>query len=94
MAYVDNHSQRISSHDQAEESPAIAEPVVVPSVFITGGIIEVTDSCVRFVGWEQLPDLNNGEMVERRISARLVMSNEVARDLVANWRNALTKGGH
>lgn len=93
MAHIEKQPAAISNCGRTEQEPELTEPVIVNSVFITGGIVEATNTCVRFVGWEQLPSINN-EMVERRIAVRLVMSSDVARDLVTNWRNAMTRGGH
>lgn len=93
MDIAGNIRAAVTNCGKAEEPAPVTEPTIVPTAFITGGIVEVTDTCVRFIGWEQLPSIG-GEMVERRIAVRLAMSNDCARDLVANWRNALTRGGH
>jgi hypothetical protein len=78
---------------EAQERPPITEPVIVNSVFITGMAVEVADSAVRIVGWEQTTDIGNGEM-ERRIVTRLAMSNDTARQFSAILREMLTGGGH
>jgi hypothetical protein len=94
MAYIDNHLQAISSHDQAQEQAPICEPVIVPTALVTGFAIETAgDGCVRIVGWEKLPDIGD-EMVERRVVTRLVMSNNTAREFAATMRSALAIGGN
>lgn len=93
MALIENDLPAFSNCGRAAEPSPVTEPVIVNSVFITGGAIEVTDSCVRIVGWEQQPAMS-GEMVERRIVARLAMSNGVAREIVAALRRGLAKDGH
>jgi hypothetical protein len=61
---------------------------------LAGMAIEVAGTSVRFVGWEQTTDFGNGDMGERRIVARMAMSNDTARQLSALLRNMLTQGGH
>lgn len=94
MDIAGNIQASIANCGRTEQRAPITEPVVVATTFITGGTIEVSDTCVRFVAWEKLPRVEGDEMVERRIVARLVMSTDVARELVTNWRKALEKGGH
>jgi hypothetical protein len=95
MAYIENPLQRISSHEQAQEQPiAITEPVIVKSAFITGGAFEITESTVRWIGWEEIPRVDGDEMAERRIMARVVMTNNTAREFCTLLRKALTRDGH
>lgn len=82
-------------HDKGEAQvlAPITEPIVINSVFITGGVIEVTDTCLRLVCWEQTIGLC-GESAERRIVMRIAMSTTTARDIAAGLRKTLAKGGH
>lgn len=92
MAYIDNHRTGVSSHEQAQALPELIEPAIVTSVFITGGMFEITDTCVRLVGWEQVS--SSGGEPERRIVTRMVMSDSTARELMGALRRALEKGGN
>ncbi|WP_119273110.1 hypothetical protein [Taklimakanibacter deserti] len=78
---------------EPEELPPLIEALVVSTCFITGGALEVTDTCVRLVGWETLPIIEGGAG-ERRVITRIAMSTDTARDLMAGLRSALAKGGH
>lgn len=70
-------------HDQ---SP-LTEPVVALDIFATGVIIEPVNGEVRLTAWVEVSG-------ERRIVARLVLPNTVARALLRDLRKALAKGGH
>jgi len=48
---------------------------------------------VRLIGWEAIPEIE-GQMGERCIVSRIVMSTDTAREIVSILRNALTRGGH
>jgi hypothetical protein len=72
---------------EAQELPPTTEPAIVNSVFITGMAVEVADTSVRTVGWEQTTDFGGGEMAERRIVIRVAMSDDTAQsDPVATLR--------
>lgn len=93
MTYIDNHLQRVSSHEQAEGQAPLTEPEIVSSDFVTGGCFEVSTSTVRFTFWEEIQNIN-GEMAERRTNTRIVMTNDTAREIMVALRRALTRDGH
>lgn len=69
------------ANERNGNKPRFSEPTVFSSLFMTGFEVEVTHGFVRIVGWEELP-LVGYDGPERRIIARIVMSNEAARDLI------------
>lgn len=73
--------------------PPLTEPVIVPCLFCTGMEVEVTADFVRIVGYVELPALGM-DQPERRIISRVVMPNEIARELIRDMRKALAGGGH
>lgn len=93
MAHIESTHAAISTCGTAQQSAPLTEPVVVNSVFLTGAVIEATDTCVRLVGWEEIATIN-GEMAERRIVSRLVLTTTTAREIAATIQKALAKGGH
>jgi len=73
--------------------PPLSEPQLVPCLFATGIEIEVLHGAIRLVGWVDLPTADSG-MPERRIIARMVMPEQIARELVRDLRKLLARGGH
>lgn len=73
--------------------PPLTEPVIIQCQFCTGLEVEMLDTDVRIVGWEDLPTLDT-DQPERRIVLRIALPNEVARDLQRQLQRALSKGGH
>lgn len=76
-----------------DEPSALTEPVVVPCLFLTGVGVELNSGIVRFVGWTEMPDFGS-EVTERRIAMRVSLPAEAARELAADIRKALARGGH
>jgi hypothetical protein len=66
------------------------EPVPINCLFVSGTACEFTDSFTRIVAWVSLPALP-AEPHERRIIARLVLPNDVARALKRELRSGLRK---
>lgn len=93
MARTESSLAVVRACGTIEEKAPLSEPVVVQSVFLTGAAVAVTDTCVRLVGFEELEAVH-GEMAERRIVSRVVMSTATAREIIAALQKALTKGGH
>ncbi|MFZ5674420.1 MAG: hypothetical protein ACOZAM_15800 [Pseudomonadota bacterium] len=93
MARFEAAARVIGNCGTVEHQPPLTEPHVITSTFLTGGVFEVTESAVRLVGWEEIATVN-GEMAERRIVSRLVMTNTTAREVLSALQTALAKGGH
>lgn len=93
MALTEQNLAAVRFCGTAEEKAPLTEPVVVNSVFLTGAVIEATDTCVRLVGWEEIATIN-GEIAERRIVSRLVVTTTTARAIAKSIQQALAKGGH
>lgn len=72
---------------EREDDPPITEPVVAQDIFATGVSVESINGEFRITAWVDVSD-------ERRIVARLVLPDKVARDLSKDLRKALSKGGH
>lgn len=68
-----------------------SEPVPIPCLFVSGTACEFLDSFARIVAWVSLPALP-AEPHERRIIARLVLPNEVARALMRELQKGLRRG--
>lgn len=93
MAHLENNQAAISACGKVEEKAPLTEPTIVNSIFLTGAVVEATDTCVRLVGWEEIATVF-GEMAERRIVTRLVLTTTTAGEIAAGIRKALAKGGH
>lgn len=78
---------------EPETTAPLTEPIIVPDVFVTGFGLEMADSHVRLVCWVDLPPLS-GQTEERRICARLAMTDEVARQLSSYLRGFLSHDTH
>jgi hypothetical protein len=77
--------------DGAEEQETpLTEPVTCSCLFITGGAFEVSDGSIRLVAWVEMPSLN-GQKRERRIVARLAMSDITGGDLNASLSEILAR---
>jgi hypothetical protein len=73
------------------EAP-LTEPEIIPSLFLDGVGLEVSGSIVKLTGWAHVGGHDVGP--ERRVVARLAISNSEARRLQAALRTALARGGH
>lgn len=93
MARLEANARAIANCGREQEKAPLTEPTIVPNVFLTGGAVAVHDTFVRLVGYEEIASID-GEMAERRIVSRLVMSNQTAREVVSILQQALAKGGH
>lgn len=93
MGRLEDHFPAFRKCGTVEQESPLTEPNIITSTFITGGAIEVTQSAVRIVGWEELATVN-GEMAEKRIVSRIVMTNATARDVLTALKDALSRGGH
>lgn len=78
-----------------QPEPPLTEPVPCPCLFVTGGAFEISDGSIRLVAWVEMPNLG-GEMRERRIVARLAMSQATGLDVLAALSDILAKraGAH
>lgn len=71
-----------------EERPApITEPVIAHDVFANGIDVEAINGDFRLTAWVDVSS-------ERRIMARLVVTNDAARALAKDLKKAVSKGGH
>jgi hypothetical protein len=77
------------NHD--DKPPPLTEPVIVQCLFCTGVDVQHTENFTRLIGWVELP-APGYDFQERRIIARMVMPEEVARALSRDLRRSLTKG--
>lgn len=76
-----------------DPEPPITEPEIVHWLFSTGTEVEFTEHFARIVAWVDIPRLST-ELPERRVVARLVMPDNVARELTRQMRRGLARGGH
>jgi hypothetical protein len=76
-----------------DPDPPITEPEIVHCLFSTGTEVEVTAHFARIVAWVDIPRLAT-ELPERRIIARVVLPDNVARELTRQLQRGLAKGGH
>ena len=80
-------------NEREDQDLPLIEALVVSTCFITGGSFEISETCVRLVGWEALPNVEGG-VRERRVVTRIAMSTGTAREFAASLRTLLAKGGH
>lgn len=83
----------MAREDRRDERPELTEPEIVHCLWCTGAAVQVTEQFARIVGWVDLPVVD-GTAPERRIVARLVMPNPTFRQLLAEGRRGLARGGH
>lgn len=77
-----------------DSPPRMTEPVVVPCHFLTGLDAQVIEGdLIRVTGWVDLPIVGY-DGPERRIVARVVMPNDVARGLLRDLRKKLVQVSH
>lgn len=72
---------------EADEPGPITEPVITTDAFATSAIVEPIDGNIRIVSMVDVEE-------ERRIVSRVVLPVEKARQLVADLRKVLAKGGN
>ncbi|MER9912839.1 hypothetical protein NKJ71_19625 [Mesorhizobium sp. M0050] len=68
-----------------DDSQPLTEPLVVADAFATGVDVEAINGDLRLVAW-----VDHGQ--ERRIVARVVLPDSVARALIRDLRKALASG--
>jgi hypothetical protein len=78
--------------EAAQQAAPLTEPEIIHSLFVDGLGLEVSGSIVKLTGWAHVGGHDVGP--ERRVVARLAISNSEARRLQAALRVALAKGGH
>jgi len=71
----------------------LTEPVIVPCIFVSGVTVVISDGIVRFIGWAEMPSIG-GEVEERRIVVRFVMTRDAARTLRDDITKLLKRPGH
>lgn len=64
----------------------LTEPEIVPCLFVTGNAVDTSTGCIRLIAWSHMPALG-GEMEERRIVARIAMSEAIAHELYSQLHN-------
>ncbi len=75
------------------EPPPLTEPSIVPCLFGDGISAKSTDGIVNLVAWNELPYFG-GETEERRIVARLAISDRAARTLLMELQRVLFAKPH
>ena len=68
--------------------PPFAEPAPIACLFVSGVACEFLPGYTRIMAWVSVPALP-GEPHERRVIARLVMPDDVARELQRQLKNGL-----
>jgi hypothetical protein len=77
-----------------QDLPApLTEPEIVHCLFSTGTEVEITSHVARIIAWVDVPRLET-ELPERRVIARLVMPDDVARTLSKQLQRGLARGGN
>ena len=71
----------------------LTEPVIIPCVFVSAVSVLASDGIFRFVGWVEMPPLG-GEVEERRIVVRFVMTREATRIFRDDLAKLLKRPGH
>lgn len=76
----------------ADADAPLTEPEIIPCLFLTGTAVEIADGVVRITGWVQTAC--GGDMTERRVVTRIVLSDHQARHLMTKLRSGMARGGH
>ncbi|TPL40658.1 hypothetical protein [Mesorhizobium sp. B2-4-6] len=78
--------------DGDDTPPRLTEPEPLPSVFVTGFAIQVSEEHVtRLVFWTDLPEVGDRDR-EARIQARLAMPDKTFRRLMSEGRRLSRSG--
>jgi hypothetical protein len=73
--------------DREDECP-LSEPLIVPTLFISGADIDANGDLTRITGWEIT---QVGDARERRVVVRIAMSVDIARRLHARLGETLVR---